>query len=70
VVHNITLGVDATDTNTWVGAAEVDTGKGRGTFTVDDTLWPAGRGSSIVAREASADWPALLHPTVGVWSTR
>ena len=69
VVHNIALGIDATDTDTWVGAAEVDTGKCRGAFTVDDTLWPAGRGSSVVAGEAGAHWPPLLLSTVGVGST-
>ena len=70
MVDNVTLGVDSTNSNTWVLAAKIDTGKAWSTLRVDDTLWAASRRSSIVAREASAHWPALLLSTVCIGTTR
>jgi hypothetical protein len=70
VVDNVTLGVDSTNSNTWVLAAKIDTGKAWSTLAVDDTLWAASRRSSKVAREASAHWPAFLLSTVRIGTTR
>lgn len=70
VVDNVTLGVDSTNSNTWVLAAKIDTGKAWCTLAVDDTLWPASRRSSEVAREASAHWSTLLFSTVRIGTTR
>ena len=70
VVHNVTLGVDSTNSNTRVLTSQVDTGKGRSTLAVDDTLWATSRWSSEVSREASAHWPAFLFSTLSVGTTR
>jgi hypothetical protein len=70
VVDNVTLGVDSTNSNTWVLAAKIDTGKAWSTLAVDDTLWAASRRSSKVAREASAHWSAFLLSTVRIGTTR
>ena len=70
VVHNVTLGVDSTNSNTRVLASQVDTGKGRGTLAVDDTLWATSGWSSEVSREACAHWPAFLFSTLSIGTTR
>ena len=69
VVDNVTLGVDSTNSDAWVLAAKVDTGKAWSTLAVDDTLWAASRRSSKVAREASTHWPAFLLSTVCIGTT-
>ena len=69
MVDNVTLGVDSTNSNTGVLAAQVDTGKAWSTLAVDHTLWAAGWRSSKVAAEASTYRPAILFSTVCIWTT-
>ena len=48
VSHHVTASVDTTDSDTGVGALQVDAGQAGGALTVDDTLRSAaGRGSEV-----------------------
>ena len=48
VSHHVTPSVDTTDSDTGVGALQVDAGQAGGALTVDDTLRSAaGRGSEV-----------------------
>ena len=49
VSHDVTASVDTTDSDTGVGALQVDAGQTGGALTVDDTLWSAARRGSKVS---------------------
>jgi hypothetical protein len=70
VVDDLTFGIDAASSRTWIAALLVATSLVLGTFIAGHTLGPTGRRRSNVSRDARANCLAVDLAALRVWTTR
>lgn len=70
MVHNVTHGINATSTRTWVLASLANAGKVLWTVRVDDALWSTLYiGVAEITRQTSANTSIVLDVAFGIDST-